>query len=310
MKGVVLEDFDSELRVRDDLAAPKPSEGEIAVRVHSSSVNPVDLAVAGGLMRDFAEYRFPVVLGRDFAGVVEGVGASSDDFESGQEVFGFAPAVNPDVHAGAWTEVAVVPSGQAVRKPDGVDFASAGAASVAALTAMAAVKALDLKQGETVLIVGASGGVGSFAVQLAAQAGAEVVAPGLLEDENYLADLGADHVIARDGDVVAQTRELASGGVAGLLDTISRSPEDFEVYAAALADDGRGASPVHAAGEGPGRHNIGSSAEDLGELSRLLQEGLLKVPIQRTYALEEAGRALADLTGEHTQGKLAIAVTP
>jgi NADPH:quinone reductase len=312
MKVVALEDFESEPRLFDDLPAPEPGEGQIAVRVHAASVNPVDAVVARGMMRDFAEYRFPVILGRDFAGVVEGVGAAVDSFQAGDEVFGFAPATDPDVHGGSWAEIAVVPAGQAARKPDGVDFASAGAAPVAALTAMAAVKALELRDGDTVLIVGAAGGVGCFAVQLAKRAGAHIIAPGLPEDEGFLVDLGVDHVIPRDGDVVAQTRELEDGGVAALIDTVSHSPEELEVFAAALAEGGRAASPNRAAGEGPGRHNIGGSTEDgaLEELGRFLADGALRVPIQRTYPLEEAGSALSDLQTKHTQGKLSIAVAP
>jgi NADPH:quinone reductase-like Zn-dependent oxidoreductase len=95
VKGFVLEDFDSEPRLREDLSAPEPGEGQIAVRVNASSVNPIDLAVSGGMMRDFADYRFPVILGRDFAGVVEGIGAGVDSFEAEDEVFGFAPSVDP-----------------------------------------------------------------------------------------------------------------------------------------------------------------------------------------------------------------------
>ena len=313
MKAFVLEDFESEPRLRDDLpGAPEAGDGQITVRVHASSVNPVDNAIAGGMMRDFAEYKFPVVLGRDFAGVVEGVGAGVDAFEAGDEVFGFAPTTDPDVHGGAWTELAVVPAGQAARKPSGVEFASAGAAPVAALTAMAAIKALDVQEGETVLIVGAAGGVGCFAVQLAKRAGAHIIAPGLPEDEGFLVDLGVDHVIPRDGDVPAQTRELEDGGVAALIDTVSYAPEELEVFAAALADGGRAASPTTAAGEGPGRHNVSGSAEDghLEDLAQLLEDGTLRVPVQRTYPLQEAGSALADLSGKHTQGKLAIAVAP
>jgi len=118
-------------------------------------------------MRDFADYRFPVILGRDFAGVVGGVGPGVDSFNAGDEVFGFAPATNPDVHEGSWTELALIPDVQAASKPEGLDFAVAGATPVAALTAVAAVKALELREGDAVLIVGAAGGVGSFAVQLA-----------------------------------------------------------------------------------------------------------------------------------------------
>jgi NADPH:quinone reductase len=310
MKGFALEDFETEPRLRDDLPEPEPGEGELTVRVHCSSVNPIDNVIAGGMMRDYAEYRFPVILGRDFAGVVERVGTGVDSFAAGQEVFGFAPATDPDVHGGSWTELSAVPAGQASRKPDGVDFTAAGAAPVTGLTAMAALAALDLQDGESILIIGAAGGVGSFAVQLARRAGAHIIAPGFPEDEGFLVDLGVDHVVPRDGDVVAQTRELEDGGVDALLDTVSRSPEEFEVYAAALADRGRAASPVRAAGEGPGRHNVSGSAEGgaLEELAQLLEEGALRVPIQRTYALEEAGTALADLPGKHTQGKLAIAV--
>jgi NADPH:quinone reductase-like Zn-dependent oxidoreductase len=311
MKAFVLEDFDSEPALRD-LPQPGPGEGKVAVRVHGSSVNPVDNAVASGGLRGMAEYEFPVILGRDFAGVVEEVGEGVDAYTKGDEVFGFLAAMDPKVHNGAWTELALVPTagGHITKKPTEVDFARAGAASVAGLTGLAAVSALELKEGETVLIVGAAGGVGSFAVQLAKRAGAHVIAPGLPEDEGYLVDLGADHVIPRDGEVAARARELESGGVAALIDTITYSPEELEVYAAALADGGRVASPVRAAGEGPGRHNVSGSGADgaIEQLAQRLTDGALRVPIQRTYPLEDAGTALSDLPGKHTQGKLAIAV--
>lgn len=310
MKAFVLEDFDSEPDLRDDLADPQPDEAELIVRVRSSSVNPVDNAVAGGSMKNYAEYELPVILGRDFSGIVEQAGSGAS-LAKGDEVFGFVGAAAPDVHNGSWADLALVPDGQAALKPPGVDFASAGAAAVAALTAMAAVDALGLKEGEAVLIIGAAGGVGCFSVQLAKRAGAHVIAPGLPEDEGFLVDLGVDHVIPRDGDVVGETRELEDGGVAALIDTVSYDPAEFDAYAAALADGGRAASPIRAAGEGPGRHNVHGSAEDgaLDRLAQLLTDGL-KVPIQRTYPLEEAGTALSDLQAKHTQGKLAVAVAP
>src|SRR3979490_363916 len=103
MKAFVLEDFDTEPRLRDDLPDPEPGDGQLVVRVRASSVNPVDNAVAGGMMRGMAEDEFPGILCRDFAGVVERVGAGVDSFESGEEVFGFVPATDPDVHNGSWT---------------------------------------------------------------------------------------------------------------------------------------------------------------------------------------------------------------
>ena len=308
MRAFVLEDFDTEPRLRDDLpGAPDPGDGEIVVRVQASSVNPVDNAVASSGMRQFAEYKFPVIVGRDFAGVVERVGTGAQ-FSEGHEVFGFVQAVDENVHNGSWTELALVPPGQAAAKPAGVEFAAAGAAPVAALTALSAISALQLAEGESVLIIGATGGVGSFATQLADRAGAKVIAPGLPEDEGYLADLGADHVIPRDGDVVEDTRGIESNGVAALIDNVSPSPEQLDAYTPALAEGGRVASPLRAAGDGPGRHNIGADPADLAELGELLADGSLRVPIQRTYSLEDAESALADLPGKHTQGKLAIAV--
>jgi NADPH:quinone reductase len=311
MKAFVLEDFDTEPRLREDLPEPDPGNGQLVVRVQTSSLNPVDTGVVTGTLRAFADYEFPVILGRDFAGVVERAGSGAELAE-GDEVFGFVPASAPNVRYGAWAELALVPPGQATTKPSGVDAAAAGAAPVAALTAMAALDAIEIREGETFLIVGATGGVGSFAVQLAKRRGAHVIAPGLPEDEGYLVDLGVDHVIDRDGDLAAQACALESDGVDGLLDTISYSPTEFDVFAAALTDGGRAASPTRAAGEGPGRHNIGGTTEggSIERLAQLLADGALRVPVQRTYSLEEAGAALSDLQSKHTQGKLAIAVAP
>src|SRR5690242_20373062 len=148
MKAFVLEDFDAEPRPRNDLPEPDPGDGELAVRVHASSVNPVDSAVVGGVMRDFAEYEFPVIIGRDFAGVVEKAGSGSE-FTAGDEIFGFVPAVGANVHYGAWAELALVPTGQATATPADVDRAAAGAAPVAALTAIAALDALEVKEGDS-----------------------------------------------------------------------------------------------------------------------------------------------------------------
>jgi NADPH:quinone reductase-like Zn-dependent oxidoreductase len=312
MKAFVLEDFDAEPGLREGLPEPEPAEDQVVVRVQGSSVNPIDNAIAGGMLRQFADYRFPVVLGRDFAGVVERVADDLPGYEVGDEVLGRVQGAGAEVHAGAWAElIAVTVDPSITKKPSGVDTAAAGALAVAGLTALAAVDALDLQGGEAVLIIGAAGGVGCIAVQLAKRAGAHVIAPGLPEDELFLVDLGVDHVIPRDGDVAGVTRELEDGGVYGLIDNVSHTPEELEVYSAALVDGGIVASPLRAAGEGPNRHNVNATAEagELAHLAGLIEEGQLRVPIQSTYTLEDAGQALTDLPGKHTQGKLAIALS-
>jgi NADPH:quinone reductase len=301
MRAFTLDSLEIPPALREDLPAPAPTEGQILVRVHASSANPVDNAIAAGMLAGMAEHTFPIVLGRDFAGVVEQVGAGAGGYAAGDEVFGFVPHADPDVHDGGWAEhIAVAADGIVATVPAGVDLATAGAAPLAGITALAAIDALELSEGDTLLVVGATGGVGSLAVQLAAAAGATVVAPALPEDEAFLRDLGVSEVLPRDGDV--------SGlGADALLDTVSYAPGAFD---AALKVGARIASPNGAAGDGPGRANVMASAhpELLPRVGELLAGGSLRIPVQATYDLAQAGDALAALAGAHTQGKRAIRI--
>jgi NADPH:quinone reductase len=309
MRAITLESFDSGPTLQD-IPTPQIAPNEVLVRVHASSVNPVDGAIAAGMLKDMVEHEFPVVLGRDFAGVVEQAGSDVSGLSVGDEVFGFVPGMGPTVHNGSWAELIAVPESVATRKPDDIDAASAGAAPLAAITALSALDALRVSEGDTVLIVGANGGVGSFAVQLAADAGATVIAPALPEDEEYLSELGVSEVLDRDADVAALVHERYPEGIEALLDLVSYAPEGFDTHAEVLHDDGRGASSLSAAGEGSERHNVGAvpSPENLQRLARLLEAGMLRVPIQQTYELEQAAEALHALASDHTQGKRAIRV--
>jgi NADPH:quinone reductase len=135
-----------------------------------------------------------------------------------------------------------------------------------------------------------------------------VVAPGLAEDTEYLRGLGVSEVLDRNGDIVAAVRERSPDGVDALLDLVSRSPEELDVYAAVVRDGGRIASSAGAAGDGPGRTNVGAlpGRQNLERLTRLLEDGTLSVPIQASYPLAQADQPLKALTSQHTQGKLAI----
>jgi NADPH:quinone reductase len=310
MRAVTLDGFDSGPALHE-IPTPQVASDEVLVRVRASSVNPVDGAIAAGMMSSMVEHEFPVVLGRDYSGVVEQVGSDVTRYAEGDEVYGFLPAASPTVHEGTWAELIVVPEDNFVAgKPAGVELAEAGAAPLAGITALTALDALGVSEGDTVLIVGANGGVGSFAVQLAANAGATVIAPALPEDEEYLRDLGVSEVLEREADVAALVRERYPDGIEALLDLVSYAPEGFDTHAEVLKDDGRGASSLSAAGEGSERHNVGAvpSPENLERLGRLLEAGTLRVPIQSTYGLDQAGEALGALGTEHTQGKLAIQV--
>ena len=309
MKAVTLESFDTSPTLRDDLPAPTPAPTEVLVRVRASSANPADNSIAAGMLKQMGvEYEFPVILGRDYAGVVEQVGAEVTRYAVGDEVFGFLLHANPTVHDGSWAELIVVPQNMFIgRAPQGVDLATAGTAPLAGIAAIMAIDALDLSDGDTVLIVGATGGVGSLAVQLAARAGATVVAPALPEDDAYLRELGVSELLPRDGDLAAAARERYPDGFDAVLDLVNYAPG---VPATLVKEGGRIASPTGAAGEGAGRTMVMATPtpENLEGLARVLADGTLRVPIQTTYDLAEAPDALTAFATTHTQGKLAIHV--
>src|SRR3954467_8212204 len=309
MRAITVDSPNTAPALREDLPAPAPAENDVLVRVHGSSVNPVDNGIAAGMLAGMGvEHQYPVTLGRDYAGVVEQAGTAVSSYGPGDQVYGFVLHANPAVHDGAWAELITVTEELSISPaPDGVDLAVAGAAPLAGITAVTAIDALDLSDGDVLLVAGATGGVGSLAVQLAAKAGATVVAPALDEDEEYLRALGVSEIVPRDGDVAAAVRERFRDGVDALLDLVNYAPGSYD---AALKDGARVASPTGAAGEGPGRTMVmaAPTRENLQRLGVLLGDGTLRVPVQATYPLAQGPAALAALAGEHTQGKLAIKV--
>ena len=309
MKAVALTSLETPPAVREDLPKPTPERDQVLVRVRASSVNPADNSISGGMLKQMGiEYEFPVILGRDYAGVVEQVGPDVTRYNVGDDVFGFLLHANPSVREGSWAEFIVVPEDTSVAPaPTGVDAAIAGAAPVAGIAAITAIDALAPSEGETLLIVGATGGVGSFAVQLASRAGATVVAPALPEDETYLRELGVSELLPRDGDLAATAGERHPDGFDAVLDLVNYAPD---VPATLVKDDGRVASPTGAAGEGPGRTMVmaAPTRENLERLGGMLADGTLRLPVQATYDLAKAPDALTALATSHTQGKLAIRI--
>lgn len=309
MKAFTLDAFGSAPQLRHDLGQPRPNGGEVLVRVLASSVNPVDAAIAAGMLREVAEHRFPVILGRDYAGVVEQVGSGVTAFGAGDPVYGFLPYADPAVQRGTWCElIAVAQDGPIAPQPARLDTAAAGAVPLAGVTALACLDALHLGDGDTLLVIGASGGVGSLAVALAARAGVPVLATGRGDDVDYLRDLGAEEVVDRDGDITEEVRPHHE--VTALIDLVSGTPEALQANAAVLSDGGRAVSPLGAAGDIPGEHNVMgvASAANLRRLAQLIDERSVPVPIDRTYALADAGVALEAVTGEHKRGKLALSL--
>jgi NADPH:quinone reductase-like Zn-dependent oxidoreductase len=289
-----------------DVPKPEPGPGEVLVRVSASSVNGFDAAVAAGMLKGMMEHRFPVVLGKDFAGVVEALGEDASMFAPGDEVFGVV--MKPYLGDGGFGEYVVVGEQYGIaRVPEGLDRQVAGALGLAGAAAHAITEALAPAAGELVLISGATGGVGALTLQYAAAAGAEVIAtarPGA--EEELVRELGAKHIVDYAGDVVAQVRALAPAGVSAIVHLAG----DPGQLAGLLAEGGRILSTV---GYGPDQHPAaiavmaGPATATLERLAADAASGRLRVPITRTYPLEEALQALADFAGVH-HGKLGVVV--
>ena len=308
MKAIAIDDYGAQPTLHD-LSAPGPGEGELLVRVRASSVNGFDVAVAGGYLKGMMEHRFPVVLGKDFAGTVEAAGPGAGSLGAGDTVLGVV--MKPVLGDGAFGEYVTAPAAYAARVPDGLDLAVAGTLGLAGAAALNAVDAIDPRPGETVLVSGATGGVGAFAVQLAAARGAHVIAtaqPG--EDEAYLRSLGAHDTVDYTGDVPAAVAALRPDGIHAVVHLAGDGLELADL----LVAGGRLASTLGLGGDQfEGRAVQATSVMALPgtqALERLAAEvlaGRLTVPIQQTYPLEEVPRALADFAAG-TRGKLAISV--
>jgi NADPH:quinone reductase-like Zn-dependent oxidoreductase len=299
-----------------DLPDPELTPDGALVNIHAASVNGFDVYQATGGLMAMMPHDLPTVVGRDLAGVVQAVGSGRTDVAPGDEVIGFVQSA-PPLRLGTWAEL--VAGGDKLvltRKPSGLDWATAAAIPLAGSTALDAVDAVDPKPGDTILVMGATGGVGAFAVQLAVQRGARVIAtakPG--EDDAFVRQLGAaetiDYTQSGLGDTV---RSLVPDGLAGLIDGVSRG-EAFMPLAGLVRDGGRAATTLGAAdvdalaARGVHGTNImgNPTAEKIASLAEQAVAGTLQVPVQATFRLEDASEALAAF-GAGTRGKLVLTV--
>lgn len=309
MRAIAIDDFGAPPRVTE-LPQPKPGAGEVLVRVRASSINGFDAATAAGLLEGMMEHRFPVVLGKDVAGTVEAVGEGVTRFGVGGDVFGVV--MKPFLGDGGLGEYVAVAEGYGLtRIPAGLDHVAAGALGLAGTAALNAVDAVEAGAGRTVLLAGASGGVGAYAVQLAAARGATVIATARAGEETGLVrELGAAHTVDYTDDLIAHVRAIAPGGV----DAVVHLAGDPAALADLLVAGGLLTSTL---GVGPDTLtrtdvtvvavNADPSAATLDALAAEAAAGRLRVPITRTYALADVPQALSDF-GAGAAGKFAVTV--
>jgi NADPH:quinone reductase-like Zn-dependent oxidoreductase len=297
-----------------DLPMPEIGAGEVLIRVRAAGVNPFDWKVADGALEDQMKHRFPLILGFDAAGVIERVGADVTRLAEGDEGYGYL--FKPVIGDGTYAEYVGAPEPIVAKKPVTVGFAEAAALPTPGLTAMDLVDAVDTREGETILIVGATGGVGSYATQLAARRGAHVIATGRKTNEALLRRLGAAETIDHTTeDLVDAVRMAQPGGIDSVIDLVS-DREALGRISMLVNEGGRLASSVYAADmEWLARRGIGATnvsmqpdARRLEELSRMVDAGELSVRLDRTYPLEKAPEALEERKTGHVRGKIVLRI--
>jgi NADPH:quinone reductase-like Zn-dependent oxidoreductase len=306
MKAVVAHEYGApEVLKFEDVPRPEPKEDEALVRVIASGVNPADpLTLSGKYAKEFGTH-LPLTPGYDIAGVVEKTGANVTKLKVGDAVYGYP------TFGGGWADYVTVKEWEVAAKPKSLNFVKAAAVPMGALTAwQALVEVAKLKPGQTILIHGGSGGVGSFAIQIAKARGARVIATASTANQDLLKQLGADvpldytktkfEDVARDVDAVLEPvgkETLArSYGVVkkgGIVMSLVALPDRAELMKRGI----RGAAiSVH------------PDAEDLTEIAQLIDAGKIKPIVTQVLPLSEAIAAQKKAATHHTRGKVVLRV--
>jgi NADPH:quinone reductase-like Zn-dependent oxidoreductase len=313
MRAIAEETFGGPIALMD-LPTPEIGAGEVLIRVRAAGINPFDWKVADGALEDQMRHRFPLIPGFDAAGVIERVGADVTEFAEEDEVYGYL--FKPVIGAGTYAEYVSAPATIVAQKPVTVGFAEAAALPTPGLTAMDLVNAVDVREGETILIVGATGGVGAYATQLAARRGAHIIATARRTNEAFVRELGAAETIDHTTeDLIDAVRMAHPGGIDAVIDVAS-DRKALGRISTLVKNGGRLASSVYAADvEGLARRGIGATnvsmqpdARRLEKLSRMVDTGELSVTLDRTFPLEKAPEVLEERRTGHVRGKIVLLI--
>jgi NADPH:quinone reductase-like Zn-dependent oxidoreductase len=285
-----------------DVPRPTPGPGQVLVKVKAAGINPGEISIRKGLFAERWPAKFPSGQGTDFAGVVEAAGPEVTKVAVGDEVIGFTE------DRASQAEFVVVKAGNLVPRPAEVSWEQAGGLFVVGTTAFAAVRAVDLKPGETVVVSGAAGGVGSIAVQLAKSAGAKVIGLAGEGNQQWLKDHGVIPVAYGDG-VEDRIRTASGGKVDAFVDTFGGGYVELALKLGVAPNridtiiDFAAAEKYHVKTDG---NAAAANAEVLGQLAGLVATGKLEIPIARVYPLAKVREAYQELEQRHTRGKIVL----
>jgi NADPH:quinone reductase-like Zn-dependent oxidoreductase len=284
-----------------DVSRPEPGPGQVLVKVKAAGINPGEAKIREGLLHELWPATFPSGEGSDLAGVVAGTGPGVTGYAAGDEVLGWT-----DERA-SHAEYVVADAQNLTPRPPGLPWPVAGALFVVGATAAAAVRAVSLAPGDTVVVSGAAGGVGSLAVQLARRAGATVI--GLASEHNHAWLRGHGVIPVRYGDGVRDRILAAAAKVDAFIDTVGgdypRLALDLGVAPERIDTIVRFdlVSQLGIKAEG---NAAGASASVLAELAALLAAGELELPVAATFPLDQVRDAYTTLAGGHVRGKIVL----
>lgn len=292
-----------EVLVYEDAARPTPTRSDVLVRVHATGVNPLDWKIRSGQL-PLIQDPFPKILGCDVSGVVESVGSGVTNLAPGDEVFGLLELTRN----GAYAEYVAGAANVLAKKPAHLDFITAAAMPAAALTPWQGL--FDhghLEAGQSALIHGAAGGLGSFAVQFAKAHGAKVIGTASGRNREFVLSLGADEVI----DYTAERFEDRLKDIDLVFDTIGGDTQrrSFQV----IRPGGRLVTVMEAAGPAPAgielkAFNVRSNPEQLLKIADLVKAGKVKVSVEQVFPLEQARQAHTLSESGHARGKIVLQV--
>lgn len=281
---------------------PKVAPGAVLIRVKAAGVNPVDWKIMSGGLDGLMDVNFPVIPGWDVAGVVEAVGFDTPDFKVGDEVYSYGR--RDTVQGGTFAELVALPAAIVAHKPGALSWEQAAALPLTGLTAQRTLDALGTLDGRTLLIHNGSGSVGRTAIQVAAHAGARVIATGSAKNHARLRELGAEPVEYGAG-LQERVRALAPNGVDAVADFAGGVLEDT---LALLKDGGTQASVADwTVAEHGGRYIwVRPDARELERLSALVEDGTLSVDVAQTFPMQEAAQAFESSMSGHGSGKIVL----
>jgi len=295
-----------------DLPEPEPAEGQVRVRVGAAALNPFDNAVLGGYLKDRMEHRFPLVPASDFSGTIDALGSGVHGFSVGDPVFGVTG--KQFLGEGALAEKTTASTATIARRPQSLSDIDAAALALAGVSALMCVDAAALKPQDVVVVVGASGGIGGYTVQLAKLRGAHVIGVTHAANFDYVRGLGADEVVDRTAGSVAEALKAKHGdGVTAIIDTGSDAAS-LAALSAAVHSGGTvvsmkgAAAPAELEQRGVKGINVQTqmNTERLETVARLAADGKLKAPRIHKFPLEKAGEAIK-LLGQ-TDGKIVVTI--